>query len=484
MSGGTHLFVLVLFSMAWFFALGGLIVNFLSWRAALKAKDGERVPSGFPFIPGILGSVCVFLTLPLIGKAQGAEVPWPWAWILLPFFLDMYGPGGFVMALLGLVRETPLEEPEAAPLPPDLAAEIERSQRLLEQRRAAATGCLLGTAVGDALGLPCEGLPRARQLRLFPRLEHYRFLLGKGMCSDDTDHACMVAQSLAVAGNNARRFASSLAWRLRFWLLGLPAGIGMATLRAILKLWTFFPPQFSGVRSAGNGPAMRSALLGVCFADNDAALILHTAAATGITHRDPKAECGALAVALAARSSMRTEDSEAYVAHLRRFLAPFGEAGTELLSLIERAQASVARGEATADFADSIGCARGVSGYMYHSVPAALQAWFSHPRDFAAAVTAVIRCGGDTDTTAAIAGAIVGAGVGKSGIPERWLSDLWDWPRGVPWLEAVAERAVRSTLGDCREQALYISPLRLFARNLAFLILVLAHGFRRLAPPY
>jgi len=356
----------------------------------------------------------------------------------------------------------------------------------IEQRKAAAVGCLLGTAVGDALGLPCEGLSRARQLRLFPGLEGYRFFFGRGMCSDDTDHACMVAQSLAVAGNNARRFASSLAWRLRFWLLGLPAGIGMATLRAILKLWIFFPPQFSGVRSAGNGPAMRSALLGVCFADNDAALILHTAAATGITHRDPKAECGALAVALAARSSMRGESPEEYVAHLRRFLAPLGEAGKELLMLVERASGSAARGEATTAFADSIGCARGVSGYMYHSVPAALHAWLSHPRDFAAAVTTAIRCGGDTDTVAAITGAIVGAGAGKSGIPERWLAGLWDWPRGARWIETVAERAAEAAArgrGGSRN-ALYISPWWLFVRNLGFLAIVLAHGFRRLAPPY
>ena len=360
-----------------------------------------------------------------------------------------------------------------------------REKHLIEQRSTAAVGCLLGTAVGDALGLPCEGLSRARQLRLFPRLEGYRFFFGKGMCSDDTDHACMVAQSLAVAGNNARRFAASLAWRLRFWLLGLPAGIGSATLRAILKLWLFFPPQFSGVRSAGNGPAMRSALLGVCFAEDDAALVLHVAAATGITHRDPKAECGALAVALAARSSMRAEDREQYVAHLRRFLAPFGDAGRELIALAERACASAARGEAGAAFADSIGCARGVSGYMYHSVPAALHAWFCHPRDFPAAVSAVIRCGGDTDTVAAITGAIVGAGVGKSGIPARWLEELWDWPRGARWIEAVAERAAAAARGRGeRHDALYISPWRLLVRNLGFLLIVLAHGFRRLAPPY
>jgi ADP-ribosylglycohydrolase len=354
----------------------------------------------------------------------------------------------------------------------------------LGQRVTAAVGCLLGTAAGDALGLPCEGLSRARQMRMFPRLEGYRLFFGKGMCSDDTDHACMVAQSIAVAGNNPRRFASSLAWRLRFWLLGLPAGVGFATLRSILKLWLFFPPQFSGVRSAGNGPAMRSALLGVCFGHDDAALIQHVAAATGITHRDPRAEAGALAVALAARSAMRAETRENYLAHLRRYLGPFAAAGSELVALAERAAQSAAAGQPTTAFADSLGCARGVSGYMYHSVPAALHAWFSFPRDFPAAVTAAIRCGGDTDTAAAITGAIVGAGVGKSGIPEPWLDGLWDWPRGVGWIELAAERAVHAAASGRGAGALYLAPWRLFLRNVGFLLIVLAHGFRRLAPPY
>ena len=354
----------------------------------------------------------------------------------------------------------------------------------MQTRIAAATGCLLGTAVGDALGLPCEGLSRRRQLRMFPAIDRYRLVFGHGMCSDDTDHACMVAQAVAVSGGDPRRFASSLGWRLRFWLLGLPAGVGFATLRSILKLWLFFPPQFSGVVSAGNGPAMRSALLGVCFGHDDAALIQHVAAGTGITHRDPKAECGALAVALAARSAMRGESAGEFLAHLRRFLSPFADAGRELLRLAEQAAASAARGEATTVFADSIGCSRAVSGYMYHSVPVALHAWFLFPRDLPDALQAVIRCGGDTDTIAAITGAVVGSGVGKEGIPAGWLAGLWDWPRGARWIELVAERAVEASSQRRPSGALYIAPWWLLLRNFAFLLIVLAHGFRRLAPPY
>ena len=50
---------------------------------------------------------------------------------------------------------------------------------------------------GDALGLACEGLSRRRQSRMFPDLDGYKLLpFGKGLCSDDTEHTCMLAQSL------------------------------------------------------------------------------------------------------------------------------------------------------------------------------------------------------------------------------------------------------------------------------------------------
>lgn len=355
--------------------------------------------------------------------------------------------------------------------------------RMLD-RTDAAIGCLLGTAVADALGLPSEGLSRRRQQRWFAAIDRHRLVFGRGMCSDDTDHACMLAQALVASGAHPRRFVQSFAWRLRFWLLGLPAGIGFATLRAILKLWLFIPPQVSGVRSAGNGPAMRSAILGVCFADSDPLLVMHNAAAVTITHRDARAEVGALAVALAARASMRGQDADAYLAELRRFAAPFAAAGSELVALAERARASAAAGESTADYAASIGCANGVSGYMYHSVPAVLHAWFSHPDDYAAAVVAVIRCGGDTDTTAAMVGGIVGARVGKAGIPAAWLDGIWDWPRGLGWIEELARRAAQAASTGTRQDTLFVPPWWLLARNLVFMLIVLAHGLRRLGPPY
>lgn len=94
------------------------------------------------------------------------------------------------------------------------------------------------------------------------------------------------------------------------------------------------------------------------------------------------------------------------------------------------------------------------------------------------------RCGGDTDTVAAIAGSIVGAGVGAAGIPPRYLDTLWDWPRGGGWIADAAREAVTAVDARRPRQSRFLPPLGLALRSLFFLAVVLAHGLRRLAPPY
>ena len=347
-------------------------------------------------------------------------------------------------------------------------------------REEAAIGCLLGTAIGDALGLPCEGLPRRRQHRMFRDVGRYHFLFGKGMVSDDTEHAVMVAQALLTSGGDVGVFRRHLARQFRLWLLGLPAGVGLATLKAIVRLGLGFRPERSGVFSAGNGPAMRSAILGVCHPDDPGKLRAWVSASTRITHTDPKAEYGAFAVALAATLACRPGDVQppAYLALLQAHLEP--ESG-ELLALIRQAGASACAGQSTAQFADALGLPDGISGYVYHTVPVVIQTWLRHPADFRSGVMEIIRCGGDTDTTAAILGGLIGARVGKIGLPCELVQNLWEWPRSVPWMEELGRRVAAAQDGvPTTALPAYGGGLR----NVLFLWVVLAHGFRRLLPPY
>ncbi len=269
-------------------------------------------------------------------------------------------------------------------------------------------GCLLGTAVGDALGLPREGLTRHRACRLFGSapLSH-RFVFGRGMISDDTEHATMVAQSLLSSSGDPDAFARSLAWRMRGWLLGVPAGIGFATLRAIIKLWFGWSPDKSGVYSAGNGPAMRAPIIGAYAYRDQASLIKLVRASTRLTHTDPRAEQGALIIALASSYGVAhgsVADVSGFISSIRPYIED-----NQLPESINAVEEHVLCESSAEKFAEALGLTNGVSGFVNHTVTAALFCWLRYRTDACEAIEKVILLGGDTDTTGAIVGGLVGA---------------------------------------------------------------------------
>jgi ADP-ribosylglycohydrolase len=147
-----------------------------------------------------------------------------------------------------------------------------------------------------------------------------------------------------------------------------------------------------------------------------------------ITHTDPRAEYGALAVALAAAGR----------------LGEFGDVCPDHEFVARVLGMELDPGD-------------GISGYMYDTVPAAIALAARHAGDYRSAILAAIRCGGDTDTVAAIAGAIVGAQVGERGIPREWVEGIWDWPRGVAGLRRLAAGDVPrvSYLGSIWRNAMF-----------------------------
>ncbi len=130
------------------------------------------------------------------------------------------------------------------------------------------------------------------------------------------------------------------------------------------------------------------------------------------------------------------------------------------------------------DSAKSIAC------IIYHTVPVVLYAWHRHFGDYEKTLSSVLNCGGDTDTTGAIAGALAGLSVGENGIPKDWIDGIADWPRSVHLLRLAADRLSElKGEGTTRKPLKYCLPAVL-PRNVLVLIIVLGHGFRRLLPPY
>ncbi|MEO2092109.1 MAG: ADP-ribosylglycohydrolase family protein [Gemmataceae bacterium] len=364
----------------------------------------------------------------------------------------------------------------------------------------AVVGCLLGQAVGDMMGLPAENLGPRRVAKLFPHFDRPRFLFGYGMGSDDTEHACMTAQALLRSGGDRHRFRRSLAWRLRWWFLAGPPGIGLATLKACVRLWLGWPSHRSGVRSAGNGPAMRAAILfvtagveaererrlghGMDWFPADPSDWAWFADITRITHTDPQAFAGVMAVYAASlhASSERHQPFDANQLFDSFGLLPgFDLPIQRNIALMRPAYEA---GKSVAEFAAELKLTRGVTGYIAHTVPVAVYAFLRHPDDYRTAIESVIRLGGDTDTVAAITGALVGARVGKAGIPTEWLDRWADWPRSVAWMERLALELAEGKWREAPQPAVPLAWWAIPFRNLFFFLVVLAHILRRLLPPY
>jgi ADP-ribosyl-[dinitrogen reductase] hydrolase len=313
--------------------------------------------------------------------------------------------------------------------------------------------------------------------------------------SDDTELTMFVGQALLASGGDVEKFRRALARKLRLWLLGVPVAIGFGTLRAILKLWCGANPATSGVKSAGNGAAMRSALIGGCYHDDPAKMAELVKASTVMTHADSRALVGAMAVAQGAAMAMRMgKEKRPDMASVLNVLRGAGADG-EWQSILTTMHGMLASGQSVAEFADAIGAAKGVSGYVYQTVPVAIYSWLANWGDFRKTVSDALDCGGDTDTVGAIAGALAGAVVGEEGIPQEWVDvyteddaipvewggGFQDWPRSTKVLQEIADRLAAMREGQAAGEVRYFWPA-LPLRNLKFLVLVMWHVCKRMVP--
>ncbi len=353
------------------------------------------------------------------------------------------------------------------------------------------SGILLGTAVGDALGLPSEGMKPSTINKLgWTKHWKHRFLFSRGMWSDDTEHTIMLTQALLASEGDVKKFTAKFAWELRWWLLGLPAGVGMATARSIIKLWLGFPASRSGVFSAGNGPMMRTAIIAASFPEDSSQRRSYTSAHTRLTHSDPKALTATLAITeltvLLIHSTTPPAMSEVLkicqnCVSCHVYPSPKPPSPDDpWLSILEQINKGIKNQKPLSEFLTSIGInpADGISGYAYHTVPAVIYAGVLHGWDYRKTITSLIAAGGDTDSTAAIAGALCGAYGGVESVPIDWINHLSEWPATTRDLNRLAKAVHSGTPLRIRPRW---SPA-LLLRNLVFFITVLIHGFARLLP--
>jgi len=331
-------------------------------------------------------------------------------------------------------------------------------------RRERYEGLLLGTALGDALGLPAEGLAAATIRRRFGALGRCPLRGRTGFVSDDTEQSALLAQALVGQGSPAG-ISNEFGRSLVSWFARLPFGIGLATLRACLKRLCGLRP--SGVWSAGNGAAMRAAIVGAVFADDPERRRAVGRAVAEVTHRHPAGIEGALYVAeVAAALASGSRDIEAACGAAAAIVSDPG-----LAKALE-----AARGLALVTSPEDAAAALGNSGWIEHTAALATFALRRHADDSMATIRFTIHAGGDTDTIAAIVGALTGLRNGPGSLDRSLIDLLHDGPFGPAHLRALAA-ALDS--GATPPRWSWIGAL---ARNLALYPVVIAHGFGRLWP--
>lgn len=336
---------------------------------------------------------------------------------------------------------------------------------------------LLGTALGDSLGLPSEGMSRARIARRWRGPLQQRFLFGRGMLSDDTEHTILSSQALLMAGGDATLFQKKLARKLRWWFAALPAGIGLATAKSIIKLWLGFRPGRNGVHSAGNGPVMRAPILGVYFAADHKQRDEFVQASALLTHTDRKAVEAAMMAADCAAFATNGEMAQQAILDQMEKIATSPEWQKPLAHI----RASLDEGLSVEQFAVRMGFSEGVSGYAVHTMTMVLFIWLRYRGDFPAIVSHAISCGGDTDSVAAIAGGIAGAEANH--FDPVWLNRLCDRPYTVNYIRNLGATLTHSPR-NTPTTAPAVTNILIIPRNIVFFIVVICHGLRRLFPPY
>jgi ADP-ribosylglycohydrolase len=301
-------------------------------------------------------------------------------------------------------------------------------------------GSLLGLALGDALGFPVEGAP-PDVARAYARQElasgaalaraHPGFPFGQ--YSDDTQMARALLLGVRDAGRwEPAAFATRIAELFR---AGRLVGAGPGTRAAAARLIGGASYAESGTPApyAGNGGAMRVAPLGVLLAADPVRLAAAASEQCRVTHGDPRAVAGAVAVASAAAFASRTGplDARAILHQLAALVAGLSremEAALRSVAAWLDAPPDEARlrlQRAALDPGEGITW-RGISSHVVPSVAWSLYAALRSPDDYWTAVRTAIEAGGDTDTLAAMAGGIVGGRVGRTALPEPLLSRLTD----------------------------------------------------------
>lgn len=289
-------------------------------------------------------------------------------------------------------------------------------------------GVLFGQAVGDALGLGSEFMSREDVEWYYPDgltrydqiiQDSHRKRWKPGNWTDDTEQMTMILDSLLETGGVDVRDIGRRIWNWVFHAHGV--GVGN-TVYAVLKHPAFTEDphgaaraiwEETGRRAAANGGVMRTSVLGLWDFGDPERIRANAEAVCRITHFDPRCVASCVAVSLLVNALARGRAADRSLVEEVRAIANAYDARVD--EAFERAaDPGIAALELDAEEA---------IGYTLKPLAAGLWA-LAHARGFEDGLLRIVAQGGDADSNASVAGALLGARHGLRAIPTRLVRGL------------------------------------------------------------
>lgn len=294
-------------------------------------------------------------------------------------------------------------------------------------------GIIFGQAIGDALGFGTEWIPKSQVrkeypdgLRSYSQIVRYRNVSGwtPGDWTDDTDQMLCILDSLL---EKQQVDILDIAARFHHWAVTDGMGMGQTVYSVVYSPDFLQNPlatakqvwEASGQKAAANGGVMRTSVLGIWEYSFPEKVKRNAEEVCKITHHDPRCVGSCVAVSLAISALLRQESDinslmqsiaiavQEYHPSIQEYFEKSATLSLEALDLDE----GLNPGE------------EGGTGYTLKTMGAGFWA-LQHAQSYEDGILAIIHEGGDADTNAAVAGALLGARFGYKNIPQQWVEEL------------------------------------------------------------
>lgn len=305
-----------------------------------------------------------------------------------------------------------------------------------------AYGCLIGLAIGDAMGMPASFMTPEKIQSIYGRITDFlppaeeqvhHGSLSAGKITDDTDECLIIANVLIQTGQfDQSVFIEQMKnWAIQADMLNSTL-IGPSTRRFLEAIVTNQDPRESGKTGDTNGAAMRVAPIGIFYHENVDQAIQAAIDSAVLSHGSKPGLASASAVAAAIATSIHGNCTPKDVLQAALKGAMEGEkVGFDIPAPSIAARISLAmevvdrnRNRTVDEICYRLYQLIGASMKSYESIPFSLGVFYAAQGNFEKGLVAAINIGDDADTNGSIVGALCGAYAGSDKIRPEWIQKI------------------------------------------------------------